>query len=32
MSTATSQPERAPSATPSPLGDDIEDRKATARA
>ena len=32
MTTATNQPERAPSATPSPLGDDIEDRKAAARA
>jgi coproporphyrinogen III oxidase len=32
MSTATDQPERAPSATPSPLGEDIEDRKTAARA
>jgi coproporphyrinogen III oxidase len=32
MTTATSQQERSPSATPSPLGDDIEDRKAVARA
>jgi len=32
MTSATSQHERSPSATPSPLGDDIEDRKARARA
>jgi coproporphyrinogen III oxidase len=32
MTSATSQPERSPSATPSPLGDDIEACKDAARA